>query len=99
MDIIGFLFGSGMLILWYFSNKNWIISDIVYTMILLAIVKFLKFGSLKMAFITFWLTALLNIVFILITQFYLKMYYNNLILYIFNDPLFILTPCISFTPN
>lgn len=53
MDIIGLIFAAGMVLAWYFSSRNWIISDIIYVMIFLAIVKFIKFGSLKIAIVSF----------------------------------------------
>lgn len=65
MDILGLLFGIGILCIWYFINMNWIISNFIYVCMFLCII---KFGSLKMAFITFCSTAILNVLFIVLTQ-------------------------------
>lgn len=67
--------------------------------IFLALIKFVKFGSLKMAFIAFVSTAVLNVAFIVYSQVKNDAYFNNVILYIFNNPLFIFFPCITFTVN
>ena len=99
MDVIGFIIGVGIVCAWYFSNKNWIISNIIYLMIFLSIIKFIKLDSLKMATLTFVCVAICNILFILLTQLVLHVYFNDIILYIFNNPLFIFCPCINFIPN
>ena len=99
MDILGFLLGLGLLLCWFLLNKNWIVSDIIYCMMFLAIVKCIKFGSLKIATITLLSTAGLNLLFIILTQTIKHAYFNNIILYIFNNPFFIFCPCINYTPN
>lgn len=99
MDLSGLLVGVGLVCAWYFTGYNWILSDIIYMIIFLAVMKLVKFDSLRIAAITFFFTALCNISFILMTQFIRHVYFNNVILYIFNNPLFIFCPCINFTPN
>jgi len=99
MDGIGVCMGVGVVAAWYFTNKNWISSNVIYSMIFLAIIKLVKLGLLKMATITFIFTAVCNILFIILTQTVRKVYFNDIILYIFNNPFFIMCPCINFTPN
>lgn len=99
MDVLGIVIGIGLVCAWYLNNKNWILSDFLYAFIYLAFVKFIKFGSLKMAFFAYLLVAILNASFILISQYALQYYFNNIILTIFNNPFFIFCPCINFIPN
>lgn len=99
MDALGVAIGIGIVCTWYLIDKNWILSDFLYVFIFLAVVKFIKFGSLKMAFFAYLATAILNATFILISQYALQYYFNNIILTIFNNPLFIFCPCINFIPN
>lgn len=97
--MIGFILGCGLVCAWYFTGLNWIISDILYMLIFLSIIKLVKIDSLKMATVTFVFVAVCNLSFIIISQLVRDVYFNNLILYIFNNPLFIFCPCINFTPN
>lgn len=99
MDALGIALGIGLVCAWYLNNKNWILSDFLYIFIFIAIVKFIKFGSLKMAFFAYLSVAILNSTFILISQYALLYYFNNIILTIFNNPFFIFCPCINFIPN
>lgn len=99
MDTIGLIIGLILVLAWYLDNKNWVLSDILYTIIFLTIIKLIKFGSLKMAFIAYLFAAILNVIFIFVSQYAFNYYFNNVILTIFNNPLFMLCPCINFIPN
>lgn len=99
MDVVGFAIGVGVLCGWFFSGYNWIISNFIYICIYVAAIKLVKFGSLRIAALTFFSTASLNVIFIVLTQVFRHVYFNGLILYIFNNPFFIFCPCINFTPN
>lgn len=98
MDVIGFVLGAGLLCAWYFLNRNVIISDIVFVMMYLSLMKFVKFQSLKMLLILFALN------FTIICSFYYTVseidssYDNNNIIY-FNNPMFLLFPNITHIPN
>jgi hypothetical protein len=61
MDFIGFGLGIGLLLSWYFTNKNWIISDIIFMFIFLAMIKIIKFGSLKLSLIFFVCTLVIDL--------------------------------------
>ena len=48
--------GLGVCFGWWFSNKNYIVNDIVAICMIVAGVKILKFTSLRMAIISFCVT-------------------------------------------
>ena len=56
MDMIGFLFGLGMCFVWYYTDKNYIVSDFIFICIWISGIKLLKFTSLKI--VTFGLIIL-----------------------------------------
>lgn len=99
IDFIGIALGVAFMCAWYFSGYNWIVSDLIYSMMLLSLIKLIKFGSLKMALFAYLSTAILTTIFIVITQSIKNMYFNNLMMSYFNNPLFIMCPCINFTIN
>lgn len=68
MDVIGFIVGGGLFTAWHLLNKNWIISNIIYMATYVSIVKIVKFGSLQTAAIVFFIGAICNITFIILTQ-------------------------------
>lgn len=98
MDIMGIFTGLLITSAWYFSNRNWIISDIIYISMFTTIIKLIKISSLKIAILAYTTIAIANITFILIT-YYNNIYFNNIILTIFNNPFFIMCPIINFVPN
>ena len=64
MDIIGIFIGIGFIVSWFLTFTNWIIGDIICLASLLAIIKLIKFGSLRMAIIFFIVSTIVNIIFI-----------------------------------
>ena len=64
MDLMGFALGVGAFCGWLFSGTNWIISDIIFIVIYVALIKVVKFGSLKIALASFACSLVLSIVFI-----------------------------------
>lgn len=66
MDIIGLLVGAGALTGWFFYNTNTIVSDIIFVLIYFALIKIIKFGSLKIALITLACSLILSIVFVVL---------------------------------
>lgn len=99
LDLLGFCIGCGAVCAWYFSGTNWIIGDTIYFCIYLATIKLVKFGSLKTALIAFIITMGLNIFLILLAQFVIGVYFNNGMLTLFNNPLFLEVPAITIYPN
>lgn len=98
MDVLGLVVGMGILCGWYMSVRNWIISDMIYTCMFICIIKLVKVGSLKIGVLAYIIIGISNIIFILIT-YYKNIYFNNIILTIFNNPFFIMCPIINFVPN
>lgn len=66
MDVIGIIVGIGFMCAWYFTGTNWIIGDFICLCILLTTIKIIKFGSLRIAIITFAVTSILDVVFIIL---------------------------------
>lgn len=99
MDFVGLSLGICVVIMWFVLGQNWILGDIMYTFIFVATIKLVKFGSLKIAIITFAITMSVDIFFIVMGWAINKVYYNNAILSIFNNPLFLVVPSISHYPN
>jgi len=61
MDVIGLVIGLALSFGWWFSNKNWILNDIIALCITVGLIKTFKFVSFKIGFISY---VLLNVVFI-----------------------------------
>lgn len=70
MDIVGIVIGIVLFLYWAFVNINWIISDIMYFAMCTAIIKFIKFDSLRIATFMFICVAGIDLFFILFLQFY-----------------------------
>lgn len=99
MYAIGLLVGAGFIAGWGFSGFNWIISDILYTALYIVLNKLVKLASLKTAFRLLLVSMALNISFALLSSLLLEIQINNTMLSIFNNPLFLFCPCISYTIN
>ena len=69
MDGISFLVGLGVCLGWWFSNKNWIVSDIVSICMIVAFIKVLKFTQLKMAVISYFVTITVQMIFVIVINF------------------------------
>lgn len=95
MDVFGLLVGTGALIGWFFSNSNTIVSDIIFVFIYFALIKVIKFGSLKIALITLACSLVLSIVFVVLyTQMQVLVNLN-----FFSNPLFLMAPIWTRIPN
>ena len=68
MDVIGLFVGGGLVTAWYLLDKNWIISNIIYIAMYTSLVKIVKFGSLQTAAIVYFIGAICNVTFIILTQ-------------------------------
>ena len=49
MDIVSLLVGTGVMMSWWFTTKNWISSDLIGTCVVVSFIKIFKFTSLKRA--------------------------------------------------
>lgn len=52
-DISSLSIGLGLTFLWWFTQKNWIVSDIISICIIISIIKVFKFVSLKIAVLSY----------------------------------------------
>jgi hypothetical protein len=95
IDAVGLIFGVGVFCAWYFTYTNWIISDIIFIVIYVALIKLVKFGSLKIALASFAVTLLLGIVFIVLAT----KTSAEVNVYFFNNPLFLTAPLLAPIPN
>ena len=68
MDILGFVIGVGVEIGWWFSGYSWIISDIIFTCMMIATIKLFKFWSLRVALFCFVLLTLVLGTFMIISS-------------------------------
>lgn len=95
MDVVGIGIGAGALCGWYFSHTNYIISDLIFIAIYVAMIKLVKFGSLKMSLAAFACSLILSCVFLgLSTETSVFLNLSN-----FNNPLFLVAPRIARVPN
>lgn len=99
LDGLGFVVGVGLMCAWYFSGTNWIIGDFICICIFVSVIKLIKFGSLKIAIITFVVTTILDVIFIVLSETINQIYFNNAMLTLFNNPLFLVSPDITHYPN
>lgn len=49
MHLISILISIGVMLAWFFLNKNWIINDIIFVCCTIMLVRIFKFDSLKIA--------------------------------------------------
>lgn len=57
MDIFSLVIGLAWGFGWWFSGKNWIVSDIINIAITITIIKIIKFTELKVAVISFFVSV------------------------------------------
>ena len=99
MDMIGLLLGIGLTTAWWLTSKNYIISDVIDICILVAIIKLIKFTSLKNAVILYITTSLLMIVFIVIIEVLLDTSYEERLQDTFYSPFLFVMPTLTPVPN
>lgn len=98
MDFIGLCIAVGLFSGWFIDHRNWIISNIIFTCIFVALVKIVKLGSLKIALIIFATNLIINLAFGNTVEI-MNSTYTNSNFYAFNNPLFFLIPLIAKIPN
>lgn len=98
MDIIGFLIGTGIISVWFFTGRKWIASNFIFIFIYVSTIKLVKFGSLKIGFINFISSLSLGIIFIALIIIFSKASLFEVV-YISANPLFFISPIISRMPN
>lgn len=78
MDVVGALIGLALCFGWWFSSKNWILSDIIALCMTIALIKAFKFVSFKIGFISY---VLLNIFFVLAAVLTSVLHKENFVVY------------------
>lgn len=68
MDMIGLVLGIGLTTAWWLTQKNFLISDAIDLCILVALIKLIKFTSLKIAVVLYLTTSALMIIFIVVIE-------------------------------
>lgn len=93
---LGIILAGGALVGLYYSHFNWIVSDLIFLVIFISIIKVVKFGSLKISLLAFCLSLTLSISFIILTELITKAYLETSY---FGNPLFLACPNIIKIPN
>ena len=88
---VGCLFACG----WWFTDKNWVLNDVLSFCIVLATVQLFKITSMRMAFFYFVVVLLAEVTIALCIHFLVGQSYNILILNNFNNPMEIQLPSIT----
>ena len=99
MEGISLVVGLGVCFGWWFSNKNWIVNDIVAVCMTVASIKVLKFISMRISIICFCITSAVQLVFVILINFVIQRSYNTVILNEFNNPWEIQMPTINAVYN
>lgn len=80
------LIGVGVALAYYFSNKNWIINDVLCVSIMVAAIKIMKFTNLKISLFSLLVGLAVQMTFVEYIHFAKGTSYNDLILNSFNYP-------------
>ena len=80
------LIAVGFTIGYYYSNKNWILNDILFVAIVVAIIKIMKFTNLKITLFALIVGLAVQMTFVSIIHYLTDTSYNDLILNEFNYP-------------
>mgnify|MGYP000844666936 FL=1 len=59
MDMVGFACGLGVLFGWWYSHKNWILSDVISVCMVVSFIKIFKFVSFKIALLSYFLVLVM----------------------------------------
>lgn len=93
--MISLFIGIGTVIAYYFSNKNWIVNNIICISIIIASIKILKFTNLKIAIFTLVVGLAVQMAIVEYIHFGKGTSYNYLILDFFNYPFELQLPTIN----
>lgn len=99
MDVIGFLVGFGICFVWYYTDKNWIVSDFIFFCIWISGIKLFKFTNLKVITFTLFVMIGVSLIVLVVVEIALGISYNSNLFNHFNSPLFLQIPTISHVPN
>ena len=94
--MISLLTGVGVCCAWWFTNKNFLLNDLIFTCFIVAGLKILKFISFKISIISFIASITTQIIFILaLTLGNDTSSYSTVVLNDLNNPLIIQLPTIN----
>jgi len=95
MEVVSLLCGAGLSVGWYYSDRNILLNDALAICITVAVIKILKFTSLKIAGFAFLLGILIELVVVIILYATENSSYNNLFINEYNFPIGIQIPTIN----
>lgn len=95
IDIVSLFVGILCTSAWWFTEKNWILNDVLSCCIIIASVQFFKFTSLRMTTHYFAGILIVEIIVALVLYFSYNQSYNIIILNNFNNPMEIQFPSIT----
>ena len=96
MELISLLMGIGVCCAWWFTDKNYILNDLIFTCFVVGGMKILKFTSFKISIISFLINIFVQFIFILaITLSSDSSSYSTVVLNDLNNPLIIQLPTIN----
>ena len=96
LDIVSFVIGVIFVILYWATNGIWIINDILAVCTIVAGIKILKIRSLKIGIIMLFSLLFFEIIAGLIVHYVIGISYNNLIIELFESPLVVVFPSITY---
>ena len=80
------MIGVGVALAYYFSDKNWIINDILCVSIMIASIKIMKYTNLKISIFSLVIGLAVQMTFVEYIHFVKGTSYNDLILNYYNYP-------------
>lgn len=95
MDVISLFIGIGVALGYYFSDKNWIINDVLCVSIMIAAIKIMKYTNLKISIFALVVGLSVQMVFVEYIHFAKSTSYNDLILNYYNYPFELQLPTIN----
>lgn len=98
LEVVSSLVSTGALIGWYFSDNNILVDDLICLCMVVAFIKILHFGSLKLAGLAILTTVTIELIFQLIPHFQNYQNYNVVFINRFNSPFLLQIPMFSLYP-
>lgn len=95
VDGISLVFGLGFLSLWWFLNKNWIVSNVVCVCIIISFIKVFKYTSLKVAIFSYLLMLSIYTIGAVLSASQLGSGYQVYFIFIANNPFQFQVPVIT----
>ena len=95
MDFISLIIGVGVVVGYAYSNRNWIINDIICICIIVGAIKIIKYTNMKIAIFTLIVGLGVEMAFVWIIHYTKFTSYNDLILNTYNYPFELQLPTIN----